>query len=106
MGASFEGNDPSTGNTLGSVADASPADGMRALQSAARAPASSAALPPRQAAGVQRVVVQKPAPAGAMHSRTGRPQPRQRLHRGPRRLMGSSRVWSGLHLYSSTSRAD
>lgn len=50
MGASFEVNDPSTGNTLGSVADASPADGMRAPQSAARAQASFAAMPPRQAA--------------------------------------------------------
>ncbi|HZI96121.1 MAG TPA: NAD-dependent succinate-semialdehyde dehydrogenase [Actinomycetales bacterium] len=47
-GASFEVVDPSTGTVLCSVADASPADGIRALRAAAAAQASFAALEPRQ----------------------------------------------------------
>ena len=49
-GATFEVDDPSTGKALCSVADASPADGMRALESAARAQSSFAAMPPRHRA--------------------------------------------------------
>jgi len=49
-GATFEVKDPSTATVLCSVADASPADGMRALRSAADAQASFAATPPRKRA--------------------------------------------------------
>lgn len=47
-GASFNVLDPSTGRVLCRIADASPADGMRALQAAADAQSSFAAIPPRQ----------------------------------------------------------
>jgi succinate-semialdehyde dehydrogenase/glutarate-semialdehyde dehydrogenase len=48
--ATFEVVDPSTGEVLCTVADASPDDGMRALEAAAAAQASFAAVPPRQRA--------------------------------------------------------
>ena len=47
-GATFEVLDPSTGEVLCAIADATPADGMRALQAAADAQSSFAAVPPRQ----------------------------------------------------------
>ncbi len=46
-GATFEVLDPSTGEALCSVADASPADGRRAIEAAARAQESFAAMTPR-----------------------------------------------------------
>jgi succinate-semialdehyde dehydrogenase/glutarate-semialdehyde dehydrogenase len=46
-GATFEVRDPSTGEVLCSVADASPADGMTALDAAAAAQAGFAATSPR-----------------------------------------------------------
>jgi succinate-semialdehyde dehydrogenase/glutarate-semialdehyde dehydrogenase len=49
-GATFEVLDPSTGEALCSVADASPADGRRAMEAAARAQAEFAATTPRQRA--------------------------------------------------------
>jgi succinate-semialdehyde dehydrogenase/glutarate-semialdehyde dehydrogenase len=45
--ATFDVLDPSTGEVLCQVADASPADGMRALDAAAAAQADFAALPPQ-----------------------------------------------------------
>src|SRR5690349_3226766 len=49
-GATFEVLDPSTCEALCSVADASPADGRRAMEAAARAQAEFAATTPRQRA--------------------------------------------------------
>ena len=49
-GATFQVVDPSTGEALCSVADASPEDGMRALEAASRAQSAFAAVPPRQRA--------------------------------------------------------
>ena len=46
-GATFDVVDPSTGLPLCAVADASPADGMAALEAAARAQSTFAATPPR-----------------------------------------------------------
>ncbi len=46
--------DPSTGKTLTEVADASPADGMRALDAAAKAQASWAAVAPRERSEILR----------------------------------------------------
>ncbi len=51
-GATFPVVDPSTGEVLCSVADASPEDGMEALEAASRAQAAFAATPPRQRADV------------------------------------------------------
>lgn len=48
--ATFGVHDPATGKVLCSVADASPADGMAALQAAAAAQRSFAAVPPRRRA--------------------------------------------------------
>ena len=47
-GATFDVVDPSTGEVLCSVADASPADGMAALEAAAAAQKGFAAVPPRE----------------------------------------------------------
>jgi len=49
-GRTFEVVDPSTGEVLCSVADASPEDGMKALEAAASAQSAFAAIPPRQRA--------------------------------------------------------
>jgi succinate-semialdehyde dehydrogenase/glutarate-semialdehyde dehydrogenase len=49
-GRTLEVVDPSTGSVLCEVADASPEDGMKALQSAVAAQSSFAAVPPRQRA--------------------------------------------------------
>jgi succinate-semialdehyde dehydrogenase / glutarate-semialdehyde dehydrogenase len=49
-GATFEVADPSTGQVLCSVADASPEDGMKALDAAVSAQPAFAAIPPRQRA--------------------------------------------------------
>jgi succinate-semialdehyde dehydrogenase/glutarate-semialdehyde dehydrogenase len=49
-GATFDVLDPSTGEVLCAVADASPADGQTALDAAAAAQAGFAAVPPRQRA--------------------------------------------------------
>jgi len=49
-GATFQVVDPSTGEVLCSVADASPEDGMKALKAASRAQSAFAATPPRQRA--------------------------------------------------------
>ena len=49
-GATFEVADPSTGQVLCSVADASPEDGMKALDAAVSAQSAFAAIPPRQRA--------------------------------------------------------
>ncbi|HET8601988.1 MAG TPA: aldehyde dehydrogenase family protein, partial [Segeticoccus sp.] len=49
-GATFEVHDPSTGAVLCTVADATPADGRRALEAAVAAQESFAAVPPRQRA--------------------------------------------------------
>ncbi|MEV0284897.1 MULTISPECIES: NAD-dependent succinate-semialdehyde dehydrogenase [unclassified Kribbella] len=47
-GTTFAVEDPSTGRVLAHVADASPADGLRALDAAAAAQSSWAAVPPRE----------------------------------------------------------
>ena len=47
-GATFEVEDPATGKTLCQVADATPADGMAALDAAVAAQADWAATPPRE----------------------------------------------------------
>ena len=47
-GATFPVEDPSTGERLTDVADASPADGLRALDAAAKAQPAWAAVPPRE----------------------------------------------------------
>jgi succinate-semialdehyde dehydrogenase/glutarate-semialdehyde dehydrogenase len=47
-GATFAVEDPSTGRVLAHVADAGPADGLRALDAAAKAQPSWAAVPPRE----------------------------------------------------------
>lgn len=51
-GATFPVVDPSTGEVLCSAADASPEDGMKALEAASRAQAAFAAIPPRQRADI------------------------------------------------------
>jgi succinate-semialdehyde dehydrogenase/glutarate-semialdehyde dehydrogenase len=53
-GATFDVTDPSTGATLLSIADASPADGMRALDAAVEAKDAWAATPPRVRAEILR----------------------------------------------------
>ena len=47
-GATFKVEDPSTGAVLTEVADASPADGMQALDAATRAQPGWAAVAPRE----------------------------------------------------------
>jgi len=51
-GATFEVLDPSTGDVLCSVADATPSDGVRALDAAVAAQASFGALSPRERADI------------------------------------------------------
>src|SRR4051812_20710044 len=51
-GETFDVIDPATGGALCSVADASPADGIAALDAAAAAQSSFAALPPQARADV------------------------------------------------------
>ena len=53
-GATFPVEDPSTRRVLAQVADASPADGMRALEAAANAQAGWAAVPPRERSDILR----------------------------------------------------
>ena len=53
-GATFAVEDPSTGRVLAQVADASPTDGMLALEAAAKAPTSWAAVPPRERSDILR----------------------------------------------------
>jgi succinate-semialdehyde dehydrogenase / glutarate-semialdehyde dehydrogenase len=53
-GATFAVEDPSTGRVLAQVADASPADGMLALEAAAKAQTSWAAVPPRERSDILR----------------------------------------------------
>jgi succinate-semialdehyde dehydrogenase/glutarate-semialdehyde dehydrogenase len=53
-GATFPVEDPSTGKQLTSVADASPADGLRALDAAAKAQPAWAAVPPRERSDILR----------------------------------------------------
>jgi succinate-semialdehyde dehydrogenase/glutarate-semialdehyde dehydrogenase len=53
-GATFAVEDPSTGRVLAHVADASPADGMLALEAAAKAQTSWAAVPPRERSDILR----------------------------------------------------
>ena len=53
-GATFKVEDPSTGRVLAEVADATPADGMRALEAAATAQSSWAAVPPRERSDILR----------------------------------------------------
>jgi succinate-semialdehyde dehydrogenase / glutarate-semialdehyde dehydrogenase len=53
-GATFPVDDPSTGRTLADVADASPADGLRALDAAEKAQPSWAAVPPRERSDILR----------------------------------------------------
>ena len=53
-GATFPVEDPSTGRVLAQVADATPADGMQALEAAAKAQASWAAVPPRERSDILR----------------------------------------------------
>jgi succinate-semialdehyde dehydrogenase/glutarate-semialdehyde dehydrogenase len=53
-GATFAVEDPSTGRVLARVADASPADGMQALEAAAKAQACWAAVPPRERSDILR----------------------------------------------------
>jgi succinate-semialdehyde dehydrogenase/glutarate-semialdehyde dehydrogenase len=53
-GATFEVEDPSNGRVLAEVADASPADGMQALEAAAKAQTSWAAVPPRERSDILR----------------------------------------------------
>jgi succinate-semialdehyde dehydrogenase/glutarate-semialdehyde dehydrogenase len=53
-GATFAVDDPSTGAKLADVADATPADGMRALDAAEKAQAGWAAVPPRERSDILR----------------------------------------------------
>ena len=53
-GATFTVEDPSTGKQLAEVADASPADGLRALDAAAKAQPGWAAVPPRERSEILR----------------------------------------------------
>ena len=53
-GATFPVEDPSTGKVLTRVADASPADGVQALEAAAKAQAGWAAVPPRDRSEILR----------------------------------------------------
>jgi len=53
-GATFPVEDPSTRRVLAHVADASPADGMRALEAAANAQPGWAAVPPRERSDILR----------------------------------------------------
>jgi succinate-semialdehyde dehydrogenase/glutarate-semialdehyde dehydrogenase len=53
-GATFTVEDPATGRVLAEVADATPADGMRALDAAAKAQSSWAAVPPRERSDILR----------------------------------------------------
>ena len=53
-GATFTVEDPSTGRTLAEVADASPADGLRALDAAEKAQPGWAAVPPRERSDILR----------------------------------------------------
>jgi succinate-semialdehyde dehydrogenase/glutarate-semialdehyde dehydrogenase len=53
-GATFAVEDPSTGKELARVADASPADGLRALDAAAKAQAGWAAVAPRERSEILR----------------------------------------------------
>ena len=53
-GATFSIDDPSTGTKLADVADASPADGMRALDAAEKAQAGWAAVAPRERSDILR----------------------------------------------------
>ena len=53
-GATFAVEDPSTGKVLAEVADASPADGLRALDAAAKAQPAWAAVPPRERSEILR----------------------------------------------------
>src|SRR5829696_2436447 len=53
-GATFAVEDPSTGKVLAEVADASPADGLRALDAAAKAQPALAAVPPRERSEILR----------------------------------------------------
>jgi succinate-semialdehyde dehydrogenase / glutarate-semialdehyde dehydrogenase len=53
-GATFTVEDPSTREVLAEVADASPADGMQALEAASKAQASWAAVPPRERSDILR----------------------------------------------------
>jgi len=53
-GATFAVDDPSTGRTLAEVADASPADGLRALDAAEKAQPAWAAVPPRERSDILR----------------------------------------------------
>ena len=53
-GATFTVEDPSTRQVLAEVADASPADGMQALEAASKAQPSWAAVPPRERSDILR----------------------------------------------------
>jgi succinate-semialdehyde dehydrogenase/glutarate-semialdehyde dehydrogenase len=53
-GATFKVEDPSTGRVLAAVADATPADGMRALEAAAKAQTAWGAAPPRERSDILR----------------------------------------------------
>jgi succinate-semialdehyde dehydrogenase/glutarate-semialdehyde dehydrogenase len=53
-GATFKVEDPSTGHVLTEVADASPADGMQALDAATKAQPGWAAVPPRERSEILR----------------------------------------------------
>src|SRR5687768_6729794 len=53
-GATFAVDDPSTGAKLADVADATPADGMRALDAAEKAQAGWAAVSPRERSDILR----------------------------------------------------
>jgi succinate-semialdehyde dehydrogenase/glutarate-semialdehyde dehydrogenase len=53
-GATFAVEDPSTGKVLAEVADATPADGLRALDAAAKAQPAWAAVPPRERSEILR----------------------------------------------------
>jgi succinate-semialdehyde dehydrogenase/glutarate-semialdehyde dehydrogenase len=53
-GATFKVEDPSTGRVLTEVADATPADGLRALEAAAKAQTAWAAVPPRERSDILR----------------------------------------------------
>ncbi len=58
-GATFEVNDPATGRPFTKVADASPADALRALDAAANAQSSWAATAPRERGELLRAVFEK-----------------------------------------------
>ena len=53
-GATFAVEDPSTGRQLARVADASPADGLRALDAAVKAQTGWASVPPRERSDILR----------------------------------------------------